>query len=213
MILATIQPAETTVETEQEAFLALTKERYGPYLQTGFEPMGEPKAFVSLLKPVNASVCPYLVLDYFIHNRRQPASIAFVHDISTFGMSGGLAPAHDVRPDFELALRVAQSQDAKKPTLQFKGFGHRMDIAFNALALLYVDILGSLTRVEAEVLSHLRELQFSRENSPSVLRTYGLQKVIAKRLDKSPVAIHKSLRSSKFQLLSDTANAMNQMIS
>ena len=107
---------------------------------------------------------------------------------------------------------LSDSLPTTQARMTFKGFGNRIDIGLNALGLLYMEILTSLTKVEANVLTLLRELQYEKYQDPLEVRTFGLQKRVAAKLGKSPVAVHKSLRSAKYPLLAETAVSMKNMM-
>lgn len=112
----------------------------------------------------------------------------------------------------ERITEIANSAPTERSHVSFEGFGPRIDVGLNGLSVLFVDILASLTRVEAEVLSLMRSLQYDKYGDPRETKTFGLQKQVATQLEKSPVAIHKSLRSSKYHLLAEATNAMQGML-
>lgn len=210
MILSLIHlPTENHVAQFQE-FNELCRQRYSLYISQPFQAV-DPRTYYTVIKPFNAGGIPFLMLDQFIHMRRANIRAAFVHDMVNFSEDGSVRL--DVNgPGYDAASRLITSIPAKTPGLKFAGFGQRIDIALNALSALYLHMLSTFTKVEAETLQHLRDLQFSKFNDPIVSRTYGLQKVVAENLGKSPVAIHKSLRSSQYQSIADTAQAMRELI-
>jgi hypothetical protein len=193
-----------------DAFLDLIHKRYASFLSQPLEPVGNHTRF-SAVKPYHSEAFPFLALDMLVHFRNQPCQLFFGHDMLTLNGSESVR----VLPGGALSESVASVlKDSPKgqPCLRFQGFGPRIDLALNALATLYVDLLSSLTKVEAEVIEQLRTLQYEKYNCPISVKTFGLQKQVAAKLGKSPVAIHKSLRSAKFDLVSDTASAMKQIM-
>jgi hypothetical protein len=204
-----------TIESPKQAkrfseFQAQVHERYGTYLAQEFFPYNE-NSWYTAVKPYHSGIFPYLTLDALVFFRGSPCHFFFGHDLLPFGTM--------TREELELDPAVKSEMDnilrrepSPKSLIEFHGFGTRIDIGLNALGVLYLDILDSLTKVEAEVLTHIRTLQYEKYQDPMNGKTFGLQKQVAARLEKSPVAIHKSLRSSKYPLLADTAKAMKDMM-
>jgi len=193
-----------------DEFLGLTEQRYSSYLSQPLTPF-KSGTWYTAVKPYHSGIFPFLAFDMMVMFRALPCQFFFGHDLLTFGSAeaGEIQVDDGLLAQFEEVLRQHPSGSSH---MHFQGFGSRIDIGLNALSRLYVDNLTSLTRVESEVLTHLRTLQFDKYGDPMNLRTFGLQKQVAERLDKSPVAIHKSLRSAKFALLAETATAMKEMM-
>lgn len=192
-----------------EPYLSLCAERYDHLLASKFEPVDD-LVWMTTLKPVHGGVAPYLVLDLMISARHIPCHVLFANDVLDF--RGNHEP---ISPSSDEVLRLA-SQSSQKHSMTasacFQGFGPRIDIALNAISQLYMEILLSLTQVESNVLSSLRSLQYVRYSDPCETRTFGLQKHVATELEKSPVAVHKSLRSAKYDLLASSAKSMSSII-
>ena len=210
MILTLLSFDEENNTKAFEEFQSICRQRYALLLSQPFQRVGD-NAYYTAMKPFNAIACPYLAIDLHVAMRRSNARVVFVHDMLDFAVDGQ-ARIDLEGPGFDAARRMLAAIPDSKASMQFRGFGQRIDIALNALSLLYIDMLATLTKVETEVFHHLRDLQFQQFSDPTVTRTYGLQKVVAQRLDKSPVAIHKSLRSSRYQHIADTAQAMRAII-
>lgn len=192
------------------AFKKIAKERYSGYLAQEFAPYNKFSWFTAV-KPYDSGVFPFLALDAMIHFRGGSCRFFFGHDLLPFGTM--------TREEMELDETVQREVDSilsresgHQSRMEFHGFGTRIDVGLNALGVLFMDMLDSLTKVETHVLSELRTLQFEKYGDPTMVKTFGLQKRVAERLDKSPVAVHKSLRSSKFPLLADTALAIKGMM-
>jgi len=204
-----------TIESPKHAkrfaeFQHLAHERYATYLAQEFHPYNA-TSWYTAVKPYHSGIFPFLALDALVFFRGSPCHFFFGHDLLPFGTM--------TREELELDPAVKDEVDkiinrdpSPKSLIEFHGFGTRIDIGLNALGVLYLDILDSLTKVEAEVLSHLRTLQYDKYKDPMNVKTFGLQKQVAKKLEKSPVAVHKSLRSAKYPLLAETATAMKAMM-
>lgn len=192
-----------------EPFLSVTGERYGKVLASRFEPVDD-LIWMATIKPIHGVIAPYLVLDLMITARQLPCHVLFANDVLDFrGKHEPLSPEND-----EVQRLASQSTQKHNitATTSYQGFGPRIDIALNAISLLYMEILLSLTQVEANVLSSLRAKQYERYQHPGETRTFGLQKHVAHELEKSPVAVHKSLRSAKYDLLASSAKSMSAII-
>jgi hypothetical protein len=210
MILCILSFEADKVGEEFESFQKLCRQRYPLFLSHPFQAL-EGQIWYTVLKPFNAVVCPYLMMDVMLALRAGKPRMVFVHDMLEYGADGKVKI--DVAgPGFETAMRMVDSLPSGQSSMVFRGFGQRIDIAMNALSVLYLEMLGTLTKVETGVLREVRNLQFEQYADPTISRTYGLQKVAAEHLGKSPVAIHKSLRSCKFELMADTAKAMRAII-
>jgi len=210
MILTILSFDADKVRNEFDEFQKQCRQRYSLFLGHPFQVL-EHELWYTVLKPFNAVVCPYLMMDAMLALRAGKPRIVFVHDMLEYGTDGKVRI--DVTgPGFETAQRMIDNLTPGQPAMQFRGFGQRIDIAMNALSVLYLEMLGTLTKVETGVMREIRSLQFAQYSDPTITRTYGLQKVAAERLGKSPVAIHKSLRSCKYELMSDTAKAMRAII-
>lgn len=210
MILSIVHIHPAKKAPSFQPFEALCTRRYAGYLSQEFSAF-TPGAWYTAVKPYHSGIFPFLAMDLMILNGGYPCHLFFGHDLLPYSADD----SHPVYLDDMLHSHIQQTLSKlpkSKSALHFKGFGNRIDIGLNALAALYMDILGSLTQVECHVLSQIRQLQFEREQDPCTTKTFGLQKLVAKKLGKSPVAIHKSLRSSKYTLLAETANAMKQMM-
>lgn len=210
MILSiiTLRPAKNVPSFH--VFEELCAQRYASYLNQEFNAFA-PNAWYTAIKPYHSGIFPFLAMDLMIQYKGHPCQIFFGHDLLPYNAD----ETHPVYLDDMVQMQIQQnlSLGAKNQSgMQFRGFGNRIDIGLNALSTLYMEILGSLTQVECGVLSEIRNLQFQRHQDPCETKTFGLQKIVAKKLNKSPVAIHKSLRSSKYALLSETATAMKQMM-
>lgn len=192
------------------AFEKLCAERYAAYIGQEFN-VFSPGSWYTAVKPYHSGIFPFMAMDLMIKYEGHPCQLFFGHDLLPYTANEN----HPVYLDEVLQTQIQQtlkSGSKSQSSLQFKGFGNRIDIGLNALATLYMELLSSLTTVECRVLHEIRLLQFQRAQDPSETGTFGLQKQVAEKLNKSPVAIHKSLRSSKYMLLADTANAMKQMM-
>jgi len=209
MILALLTLETDSPPSGVVTFQQILEKRYAAYLHTPMTPF-ENQNFYLAVKPYHAGIFPFMVLDLMIHARALPCHWLFAHDILPYSTSEGQVFIDDVVG--KQLQDLSETLTTTEPMMTFKGFGNRIDIGLNALSLLYIEILSSLTKVEAGVLSVLRELQFEKYKDPLNVRTFGLQKQVATRLDKSPVAIHKSMRSAKYMLLADTATSMKNMM-
>ncbi len=193
-----------------EQFQKMCRQRYSLFLSHPFQTLEGP-VWYSSMKPFNAVACPYLMFDAMLALRAGKPRMVFVHDMLEYGTDGKVRIDVD-GPGFETALRMVDSLPMGQASMAYRGFGQRIDIALNALSVLYLEMLSTLTKVETGVLREIRSLQFDQYADPTITRTYGLQKVAAEHLGKSPVAIHKSLRSCKYELMADTAKAMRALI-
>lgn len=210
MILSilTFQSARRSVSFDPCA--RLCAERYAPYLNQSFESFSQ-NSWYSAVKPYHSGIFPFLAMDLMIMYRGCNCKLFFGHDLLPYSSDEN----HPIHMDDLIHSQVNQivsSFSKGTSTMQFRGYGNRIDIGLNALSMHYMEILSSLTTVECGVLSRIRQLQFERYQDPMEIKTFGLQKLVAEKLDKSPVAIHKSLRSSKYNLLADTATAMKQLM-
>jgi hypothetical protein len=204
-----------TIESPKKAkhfskFENLAQSRYATYLSQEFASY-DSTSWYTAVKPYHSGLFPFLVLDALIHFRGTPCHFFFGHDLLPFGSMTREELELDETVKHELESIVNRAPSPKS-LMEFHGFGTRIDIGLNALGVLYMDILDSLTKVEADVLSTLRTLQFEKYADPMNVKTFGLQKRVAEMLGKSPVAVHKSLRSAKYPLLADTATAMKEMM-
>ncbi len=209
MILALFRLDSPRQVKRMQPFIDLLQDRYGEVLLHPLNQL-DPLTWHTALKPFHSGYFPFIALDMMIELRGLPAQMIFAHDLLKFGRPGEVLELD--APTLEEVQRLLGTLPAESAQLEFKGFGPRIDIALNIISTLYIDILGHLTKVEAEVLQHLRSLQYEKFEDPSNVRTFGLQKRVAALLDKSPVAVHKSLRSAKYELLADTATAMKNLI-
>lgn len=192
------------------AFEELSLKRYGNMLTHDFVQYA-PGAWYTAVKPYHSGIFPFMALDLMIMYRGCSSNLFFGHDLLPYS-SYGKSEIHMDETMQNQINQIISTSSKTESRLEFKGYGNRIDIGLNALSTLYMDILSSLTKVECGVLNHIRELQFERYKDPTETKTFGLQKVVAERLDKSPVAVHKSLRSAKYTLLAETANAMKSMM-
>jgi len=210
MILSLITLQPTRHSASFASFADICAERYSPYLHQPFRSFST-GGWYSAFKPFHSGVFPFLALDLMIMFRGCTANLFFGHDLLPYSI-GDEQPLY-LNENIQSQINTIVKELPKKNSgMLYRGYGNRIDIGLNALATLYMEILGSLTEVESGVLRHIRELQFERYQDPTKTKTFGLQKVVAQRLHKSPVAVHKSLRSAKYTLLADTANAMKNMM-
>jgi hypothetical protein len=208
LVLLAIESAKHTKKFID--FNQVVEQRYGPYLTQKLSPYNTTSWYTGV-KPYHSSIFPFLAMDMFIHFQAAPCKFFFGHDLLPYSTIGQDIFELDETVTHELE-RVIELAPPSVRSMRFQGFGNRIDTGLNALAMHFVHILGSLTKVEAKVLSHLRALQFETFGDPLDIRTFGLQKLISEKLDKSPVAVHKSLRSSKYQLVASTAVAMQKLM-
>lgn len=193
-----------------EAFSGIVAERYSRLLAQPLQAVAT-LTQAAAIKPIHAGVLPYMVMDLLIHSRRLPCHIIMAQDVLDFGAANdGL---HHLQEAIEQLQRECPKNNVHQASVYFRGFGPRIDMSLNTICLLFMDILMSLTQVEGDALTCLRARQFERYENPMELKTFGLQKVVANDLGKSPVAIHKSLRSAKFDLICHTVRAMQEIIS
>lgn len=209
MILALFTLESTKHQKLFSPFLTLTEERYGERLARPME-KAEERSWISVYKPIHAGIAPYMMLDLMVHAHRIPCHMVFANDVLDFSMQR--EPMNLNHEAIQRILVNSSRNHSRSSSAHFQGFGPRIDLALNAVSTLYMDILLSLTQVESTVLSSLRALQYGKYQDPTETRTFGLQKHVASELNKSPVAIHKSLRSAKYDLLSETAKSMRGMI-
>ena len=210
MILSIISLHPSKNAPSFNSFERLCAERYASYLGQEFNTFS-PGTWYTAVKPYHSGIFPFMAMDLMIHYKCYPCQLFFGHDLLPYTANDN----HQVYLDDLLQNQVQQTlkgNSTSQSSLHFKGFGNRIDIGLNALATLYMEILSSLTKVECQVLFEIRHLQFQRAQDPCESGTFGLQKQVAEKLGKSPVSIHKSLRSSKYMLLAETANAMKQMM-
>ena len=195
---------------EFSKFEKLLMERYAPILSMKVTERASGSWFIAV-KPYHAKYFPFMAMDMMIMLRALPCHVCFAHDILPIGAND---PSSIVlEPDQEERVEeLITKAPADQSHLSFMGFGPRIDVGLNGLSTLFVDILASLTRVESEVLSRMRNLQYEKYGDPRETKTFGLQKQVATQLEKSPVAIHKSLRSSKYHLLAEASTAMRGML-
>lgn len=204
-----------TLKSPQQApamapFQDIARKRYRRYLSQEFTEYA-PGVWYTGVKPYHSNIFPFLVMDLHILLRGVTCNVFFGHD---------LLPYNTVEHErIQLNEPLEQKIEAirhkipqSKSHIRFQGFGNRVDIGLNALSTLYVEMLSTLTQVECDVLTQLRDFQYLQYEDPTVTRTFGLQKKVADKLSKSPVAIHHSLRSSKYLLMAETATAMKEMM-
>lgn len=209
MILVAISLESPKHLKQFKPYLSVLNERYTPFLGQTFVEV-EPGKWASSVRPYHAGIFPFLCMDAMIHAGQAHANLLFANDILDFSNEQELTPADIGRLTLHSpSLPVPKS---KKACSHYQGFGRRIDLALNAIARLVFDSLHSLTRVETDVLRELRHLQYKHYKDPCITRTYGLQKQVASILGKSPVAIHKSLKSSKYDLLAESANTMKSIL-
>ncbi len=209
MILVAITLESPKHLKQFQPYLSILQERYAPFLGQNVTEI-EPGKWVSSVKPFHAGIFPYLCLDAMIYTGQAHSKLYFANDILDFSINQEVSPS-------DFGRLVQQNKGSFSPkSIQacclYQGFGRRIDMALNAIARLVFDSLHSLTKVETDVLRELRRLQFEQYKDPCITRTYGLQKHVAGKLKKSPVAVHKSLKSSKYELLSDSANTMRSIL-
>ncbi|MCC5843295.1 MAG: hypothetical protein JJU05_03495 [Verrucomicrobia bacterium] len=190
-------------------YLSVLNERYHPFLGQAITEI-EPGKWVSSVKPFHAGIFPYLCMDAMIYTGQAHTRLYFANDILDFSMDQEVSES-------DISRLMQQNPSETNPKSQkacshYQGFGRRIDMALNAIGRLVFDSLHSLTKVETDVLRELRRLQFDHYRDPCITRTYGLQKQVASKLGKSPVAVHKSLKSSKYELLADSANTMKSIL-
>lgn len=210
MILALLKLDSPTPPPGLKTFRDLLLQRYSAYVHQPFTPFENQNWYLAV-KPYHAGIFPFMVLDLMTQARGLHGHWLFAHDVLPYSMTGSGEMFLDDSVTQQLH-EFTESLSTTEPQMTFKGFGNRIDIGLNALSLLYMEILGSLTKVESGVLTLLRTLQYEKYKDPLEVRTFGLQKHVATRLGKSPVAIHKSLRSAKYHLLAETATSMKNMI-
>jgi hypothetical protein len=212
MILALFTIHSAKALPEFARFENLLKARYGDLLCSPPTRQPDHQSWITSLKPYHAGYFPFIALDMMILLRALPCHLHLVHD---------LLPITSDETNRALQLTESQEQqltsiigkvNPERSLLRFVGFGPRIEIGLNGLSTLLVDILESLTRVESEVLADLRTLQYAEYSDPREVKTFGLQKKVAERLGKSPVAIHKSLRSSKYHLIAEATTSMRGMM-
>lgn len=210
MILTVLTLNSPRTAPSFEPFEQLCSERYSSMLGQDFVPYA-PGTWYTAVKPYHSGIFPFIALDLMIMFRGNPCKLFFGHDLLPYTSQ----EKSDIHLDDGMQNQINQiiSYNSKTTSsMQFKGYGNRIDIGLNALSKLYMDILSSLTKVECEVLNHIRDLQFQKNKNVMETKTFGLQKLVAEKLNKSPVAIHKSLRSAKYPLLAETAIAMKNMM-
>lgn len=210
MILAFLKLDSTSPPAGFKGFQEVLSVRYEPYIRQQLTPFENQNWYLAV-KPYHAGIFPFLAMDLIAQVRKLPCHLYFVHDILPYSTSGSKDLVLDESVTQQLH-DLAESLTVSEPKMTFKGFGNRIDIGLNALSLLYMEILSSLTKVEASVVTLLRTLQYEKYGDPLEVRTFGLQKQVAARLGKSPVAVHKSLRSAKYHLLAETATSMKNMM-
>lgn len=192
-----------------QAYLSILTDRYRPFLGQEITEI-EPGKWVSSVKPFHAGIFPFLCMDTMVYTGQAHTHLYFANDILDFSVDQDVS-VHDlnrlIHPHQKKPKRISP-----KASSRYQGFGRRMDMALNAIAHLVFDSLHSLTKVETSVLRELRRQQFEHFRDPCITRTYGLQKKVAEALGKSPVAVHKSLKSSKYDLMADSANTMKALL-
>jgi hypothetical protein len=209
MILVAIRLNNPKHLKQFNPYLTLLEERYQPFFGQAVAEM-DSGHWVTSVKPFHAGVFPYLCLDAMIHTGQADCNLCFANDILDFSLNQEVSPGDLGRLLHQNS--AANGPKSKKACSHYQGFGRRIDLALNAISRLVFDSLHSLTKVEADVLRELRRLQFHHYKDPCITRTYGLQKHVADKLGKSPVAVHKSLKSSKYELLSESANTMRTIL-
>ncbi len=193
-----------------EEFAGVTRERYTHYLAHRIDSLRGGVWFCAI-KPYHTEAFPFLVLDLLIHLRGLPCKVFFGQDLLPYGDTPSLKE-HLGGPLAGPVAKALETQPTGVAALRFQGFGPRIDLALNALGALYCELLASLTRVEADVLAKLREFQHLKYQTPTDARSFGLQKQVALALGKSPVAVHKSLRTAKYDLITRTAHAIRDIL-
>ncbi|MEX2607312.1 MAG: hypothetical protein WD708_08205 [Kiritimatiellia bacterium] len=210
MILTLIILKSPQQVSAMKPFEEMARSRYHPYLSQEFT-VYAPGVWFTAVKPYHSGIFPFLALDLHILLRGVSCNVFFGHDLLPYN-----AVDHErilLSESLEQEIkRIRRQLPHTKSHLRFQGFGNRVDIGLNALSTLYMELLSSLTRVECDVLTHLRNFQHLQFKDPTVTKTFGLQKKVADALNKSPVAIHHSLRSAKYPLLAETATAMKEMM-
>jgi hypothetical protein len=209
MILALLKLDTPAPPPEVKRFQDLLNSRYGSTIDTPLTPFENRNLYLAV-KPYHAGIFPFIAMDLMSIARGLHCHWLFAHDVLPYSTTGG-----ELMVDEVVSQQLHELSDSLPTTqarMTFKGFGNRIDIGLNALGLLYMEILTSLTKVEANVLTLLRELQYEKYQDPLEVRTFGLQKRVAAKLGKSPVAVHKSLRSAKYPLLAETAVSMKNMM-
>jgi hypothetical protein len=210
MILGLIKLQSAKSPSGFSEFEKILDERYQDYVLhplTAFESQN----WYMAVKPYHAGMFPFMALDLLSTLRGLNCQLMFVHDVLPYSTSG----VADVFKDESVTRQLqelCESMNFTETRMVYRGFGGRIDIGLNALSLLYMEILGSMTKVESDVVVLLRKLQYQKYKDPLEVRTFGLQKKVAEGLGKSPVAIHKSLRSAKYHLLAETATSMKNMM-
>ncbi len=190
-------------------YLSVLNERYLPFLGQAVTEI-EPGKWVSSVKPFHAGIFPYLCLDAMIYTGQAHTKLYFANDILDFSIDQDVSESDLSRLIQQHPANI--NLKSQKACSHYQGFGRRIDMALNAISCLVFDSLHSLTNVETSVLRELRRLQFEHYKDPCITRTYGLQKQVAETLGKSPVAVHKSLKSSKYELVADSANTMKSIL-
>lgn len=210
MIFTLITLKSPQQDSAMQPFTEMARNRYQRYLSQDFS-MYSPGVWYTAVKPYHSGIFPFLTMDLHILLRGVSCNLFFGHDLLPYNAveHEQIQITESLQNEIE---RIRHSHSHHKSHLYFQGFGNRVDIGLNALATLYMEMLSTLTRVEANVLHHLREFQYLQYQDPTVTRTFGLQKKVADKLNKSPVAIHHSLRSAKYPLLAETAVAMKEMM-
>jgi len=210
MILALFSLHTAKALPEFPKFEKLLQSRYAPVCSTPITVRAS-GSWMTSVKSYHASYFPHMALDMMIMLRAFPCHVSFVHDL--LPISSGDTPTLTLTPDQEKKVEnILSKVPTDRSHLTFMGFGPRIDVGLNGLSTLFVDILEALTRVESEVLSQMRTMQYEKYGDPRETKTFGLQTLVANNLEKSPVAIHKSLRSSKYHLLAEATNAMRGML-
>ncbi|MGA0333235.1 MAG: hypothetical protein ACO3N7_08950 [Kiritimatiellia bacterium] len=206
--LITVQPPRFSAAFH--TFTEMCEHRYAGYLHQPYRGFSN-GAWYTAIKPYHSGIFPFLALDLMVMFRGSKCNLFFGHDLLPYSMDERDPVFLDETTQHQITS-IVNELPKRSSGLYFRGYSSRIDIGLNALSTLYMEILGSLTEVECGVLRNIRELQFERYQDPIETKTFGLQKLVAERLGKSPVAVHKSLRSSKYHLLADTANAMKNMM-
>ena len=210
MILGLIQLDSAKPPAGFSDFQQILTERYSEYVLQPLTPFENQNWYLAV-KPYHAGMFPFMAMDLMSTMRGLKCQLMFVHDVLPYSTTGVAEVFQDEAVTKQLH-ELCEAMSFNETSMTFRGFGSRIDIGLNALSLLYMEILCSMTKVESGVVALLRKLQYEKYRDPLEVRTFGLQKQVAAGLGKSPVAIHKSLRSAKYHLLAETATSMKNMM-
>lgn len=191
-------------------FISIIQERYHPFLGQDLQEL-QPHTWVTTVKPFHAGIFPFLCLDAMVHSGKAHCRIRFSNEVLDFSMIQTVTHSDLGRLD-NLQCSHPSAVHPNRACCVYQGFGQRIDLALNAIASLVFQSLHDLTKVETQVLHELRRVQYKQFRDPCITRTYGLQKKVADNLKKSPVAVHKSLKSCNYDLLAESANTMKAIL-